>query len=512
MKLETFKSKFKSMMGMNPALRKPTNKETIMKEFDKNHNVNKIGVFSIPADPDSGLVLTPHTLMHVAYLILEMHPEIFSSYCQYVNFFMGRGLRSKIDSVDRKIQEIKLALNLEVRKAIYSYNGCGNVFAQMIPSENRTEIGKPTMTGKAQSKFKGFSIIRDSSRVFYNMDAREDADYWLYSIHYTAGQNLQGMNPQFNWIKYAIQQVSNIMRFEYTVKLHKEEVMHLRNPYGRNDYYGFSTLMASFGYARSLKEIIDNIFRIAKFKALGRKIVSMGGVKEDEVLVTDKEMKEIEQKFLSEQKDIMFINKPLNINNLSYDGQYDSMMEEVGYVRKSIMGSIPTSLTAFASEDFSNRSLSDNSMMGFFLGLENDRELILNYFNNILGKVWDIDGDLGLYFHDAIVFAGEDEGFVKTEEGETPEEEETETTRETDEDGKEHFIKLKRNRPTLAEKIKYNKTFKESHGKKNLHKPEIPTLPDLRMYNNKKEKAKKSEIKVTFADLEREQKTYLEKV
>jgi hypothetical protein len=509
MDLKIFKRKFKSMIGMNPTLKK----ETIINDFDKNHNVNKIGVFSMPSDPDSGLILTPHTLMLVAYMILESHPEIFSSYVQYVNFFMGRGLRSKIDKVDEKIREIKLNLNLEVRKAIYSYNGCGNVYTQMIPVENRLDIGKPTMTGQSNKiKYKGFSVIRDSSRVFYNMDATTDEDFWLYSIHYTAGQNLQGMKPQFNWIKYAIQQVSNIMRFEYTVKLHKEELLHLRNPYGRNDYYGFSTLMASFGYARSLKEIIDNIFRIAKFKAIGRKIVSMGGTKEDEVMVTDKEMEEIEDKFLAEQKDIMFINKPLNINTLNYEGEYNSMMEEVAYVRKSIMGSIPTSLTAFASEDFSNRSLSDNSMMGFFLGLENDRELILNYFNRILGRIWGFEGDLGLYFEDAIVFAGEDDGLVKTEEGETPEESEpTEVVKDVDEEGKEHLFKIKRYKPTKKEKLKYNKSFKENF-KGNLSYVSIPDIAELKSMNTKKEKIKKKEeVKVTFADLEKQTNEYLKK-
>jgi hypothetical protein len=373
----------------------------------------------------------------------------------------------------------------------------------MIRNEVVGDVAKPTISNKPQNKFRGFSVIRDSSRVFYNMDAITDEDFWLYSIHYTAGQNLQGLKPAFNWIKYAIQQVSNIMRFEYTVKMDKDEIFHLRNPYGRNDFYGFSTLMASYGYARSLKEIIDNIFRIAKYKAIGRKIVSMGGTKTDEVMVTDKEMVEIEGKFMSEQKDVMFINKPLNISNLTYEGEYNSMMEEVQYVRKSIMGSIPTSLTAFASEDFSNRSLSDNSMMGFFLGLENDRELILNYFNEILGKIWGIEGDLGLYFEDAIVFAGEEEGLVKTEEGEI-------LMTEEDEQGKEHFFKLRKNRPSLSEKQKYNKSFKESKNENKLFNLWIPDTSDLKSMNTKKEHIKKhKEVKVTFEDLRREMKNYL---
>src|SRR6056297_1609376 len=141
MNLRTFKNKFKNMISK---------KETITKDFEDSHNLNKIGVFSIPSDPDSGLILTPHTLMLVAYMILEGHPEMFSSYIQYINFFMGRGLRSKIPEVDKKIQEIQLDLNLEVRKAIYSYNGCGNVYTQMIPSGERNDLGKPTPTGKKE--------------------------------------------------------------------------------------------------------------------------------------------------------------------------------------------------------------------------------------------------------------------------------------------------------------------------------------------------------------------------
>lgn len=500
MKQEAWHKKFLNLFRKNQESLK---EKTLQQEFGDTHNLNKVGVFSMNVDPDTGMVLTPNTLMHIAYMILEGHPEIFSSYIQYINFFMGKGIRSKVKDVDDKIMAIKLKLNLEVRKAVYSYNGCGNVYCQFIKNDIVGDVNKPTFTGKQSRKFRGFSIIRDSSRVFYNMDATTDDNFWLYAIHYTAGQNLQGMTPTFNWIKYAIQQVSNIMRFEYTVKLHRDEIYHLRNPYGRNDYYGFSTLMASYGYSRSLKEIIDNIFRIAKYKAIGRKIVSLGGTKTDEVMVTDPEMVEIERKFMSQQKDILFINKPLDIKDLTYEGQYNSMMDEVDYVRKSIMGSIPTSLTAFAGEDFNNRSLSDNSMMGFFLGLENDRELILNYFNEILGEIWGLKGDLGLYFEDTIVFSGEEDGLVKTEEGEIVVEDESK-------EGKECFIRLKRNRPTLEEKQKFNKTFKENHKNVNLTEVFLPTVVDLKRINGKKEKIKNmEEVKVTFEDLERERKIFL---
>jgi hypothetical protein len=71
------------------------------------------------------------------------------------------------------------------------------------------------------------------------------------------------------------------------------------------------------------------------------------------------------------------------------------------YIRKAIMsGSIPTFLTAFAS-DFNNRSLSDDSLLGFFLDLESDRENFLDFWNETLSVLiyGDKVHDCGLYLN-----------------------------------------------------------------------------------------------------------------
>lgn len=371
-------------------------RETIDEEFAKTKELNKLGILGVPIDKETEMFLTPHTLMFLAYMIVELHPEIFSSYQQYVNFFIGKGLRSRNAEVDSKLQK-NHNINLEIKKFTWNYLVAGNAFTQKF---YEVDVSKTVPTTKP--KLKGFSVIRDSSRVFYNLDAKNDSEYWLYNMHYTGGQAVKNAQTQFQFIKYALQQVSNILEIKYVTKLHKWEISHLRSPYGRNDFYGHSTLMSGWGYGRALKEMIDNMFRIAKYQAIGKKIIRVGDEKSP---VNDKEMQELERKFESEEKQAVFMNKPIVVTPLSYQGEYQSMQSELEYIRKALMsGSIPTFLTAFAG-DFSNRSLSDDSLIGFFMNLEGDRELILSYFNSLICELWDIkSGDAELYFDQARTF------------------------------------------------------------------------------------------------------------
>lgn len=469
-------------------------KETVQDEFAKTKSLNKIGVLSIAVDKDTELYLTPHTLMYIAYMIPELHPEIFSAYEQFTNFFMGKGVRSEVKEIDEKIQAIRGKLNFETRKAIWSYKISGNLYAQMF-KENSDENQKYTkaVPYTKNNKYSAFTIIRDSSRIYYNMDAKDDNEFWLYSLHYTAGQAVQGMKPSFNTIKYAIQQVSNLLHLEYVLKLPKDEVIHYRSPYGRNDYYGHSVLMSSFSYSRSLKEIIDNVFRIAKYRAIGKKLIQLGD-DNGAYKVSDKEMEDMEADFFSQEKDVMFINKPIKINDLTYSGQYDSMMSEIEYIRKAMMSSIPTSVTAFASEDFSNRSLSDNSMMGFFLGLEADRQTVLDFFSDILKKVWNIKGDMKLYFENIVTFEGEEEGLKK-------ENSEDERNQAEPEEADVENIKLKKQK--LKEYTKPDKALKESmkhsNFSENIFSNEVETQKEAL---KKKEKLRDEEINLSFDDLD----------
>lgn len=371
-------------------------RETIEKDFERTKDLNKLGILGVPVDKDTEMFLTPHNLMFLAYMIVELHPEIMSSYMQYVNFFVGKGLRSKDPKVDVRLVS-NHEINLELKKFVWNYLITGNAYVQKF-----YDVDASKTTLKASDKLTAFSVIRDSSRVYYNIDAKDDSEYWLYSMHYTGGQAVKNKQTHFQFIKYALQQVSNITEIKYVTKMHKNELIHLRSPFGRNDFYGHSSLMSGWGYARSLKEIIDNLFRISKYQAIGKKIIRVGDEKQP---VTNKEMIELQDKFYSEEKHVMFINKPITIESLSYQGEYNSMQPELEYIRKSLMsGSIPTFLTAFA-DDFNNRAISDDSLIGFFINLESDRELVIGFFNKLLCELWNIgNNDAMLYLDGAKSF------------------------------------------------------------------------------------------------------------
>lgn len=383
-------------------------RETVMDDFTKTKNLNKIGLLGVAVDKDTELYLSPHQLMFFSYMIVEMHPEIMSSYVQYTNFFVGKGLRSRNTEIDAKILAIKLKLNIELKKAVWNYLLTGNVYAQRFYNK---DVRTTTLNAPEQMSF---TIIRDSSRVYYNLDATTDDDYWLYNIHYTGAQAMKDGKVQFIWIKYALQQISNIVESKFCKKIAKREIIHLRSPYGRNEYYGHSILMSGYSYAKSLKEIIDNTFRIAKYQSLGKKIISV--TDENGKPVSDAEIKDLEMDFWSEQKEVLFMNKKISVTNLTYQGEYQSMETELDYVRKSLMsGSIPTFLTAFA-DDFNNRSLGDDSLIGFFMNLESDREMMLSFFNDLLREAFNVEEiDLGLYLEDAKEYVAKDDSEITHE-------------------------------------------------------------------------------------------------
>lgn len=387
-----------------------TKKETIRDEYRKDKDLNALGVLGIAVDKETEIFLTPQTLMFLAYMMLEIHPELASSYIQYTNFFIGKGLRSKNKLVDDKIKANKVKINNEFKKSVYNYLSVGNVYIQKFYDKTAEydRVAKTTIQSD-NTKLKAFSVIRDSSRVYYNFDAQEDKEYWYYSVHYTAGAAIEDTPAYYTFVKYAIQQISNMLETKYITPLSKNEIVHLRTPYGRNEYYGYSTLMSGWCYGRALKEIIDNLFRIAKYQAIGKKMVFPAA--DEKKIVTDTEMQEIENKFYAEEKQMIFINKKIQMIPISYQGEYHTMKEEMEYLRRSLMsGSIPTFLTAFAGEDFNSRSLGDDSLIGFFMNLESDREMILSFWEELFAELWGLQKeDIQLYLENAKGYNPEDD-------------------------------------------------------------------------------------------------------
>jgi len=375
-------------------------KEKTVQEIEaRTKDLNTIGIRSMQIDEDVEMELTPHNLMFFAYAILENFTEMRASYEDYTNFLVGRGVKSNNEEVQEYLDNNNY-LQDEFSKSVWNYLVVGNTYVQKFYNDN---LG---LTDNSRKKLRFVQTLNDSSRVYYNLDATSEEDYWLYVIHYTQGVKFLTMKVPntnttykfragFYWVKYALSQMWQ-GSYEYCMPLAKDELVHLKNEYTRNAYYGFSNLMASWNYSKAQKEIISNIFRIAKYRAIGKKLVSVGDGTQP---VTNKELERIESQFYSDEKQIMFVNKPIKIDSLTYEGEYNSMRDELDYIRKAMMsGSVPATLTSFSS-DLANRSLSDNSMKAFFIKLEKDRNRLLRFWNDIISELMygDKNHDLGLY-------------------------------------------------------------------------------------------------------------------
>jgi hypothetical protein len=365
-------------------------------------SLNEFGVKTMPFDSEIDMLLTPQQLKFLSYAIVENHPEFYSSYRSYANFFVGKGVYSDNKEVTEYLEKNRY-LQKEVKKAAWNYLITGDAYVQLIYNQTKT-----IKDNENYNKPEAVQTIDDSSRVFYNLDAKNNDDFWLYSLAYTQNYGFTGFRnaktkskyqfkPGFYWIKYSLNQMFQGI-FEYCIPIPKSEILHLKNEYSRNAYYGYSSLMASWSYARALKSLIDNIYTIGKHRAVGKKIIFPKNPGER---VPVNMQKQLEYGLNSQNKDHIISNTPLEIQSLSNEGEFNVMSEPMDYIRKAIMsGSIPTFLTAFAS-DFNNRSLSDDSLLGFFLDLESDRENFLDFWNETLSVLiyGDKVHDCGLYLN-----------------------------------------------------------------------------------------------------------------
>lgn len=429
----------------------------------KTGDINSLGVKFMQVDKDTNEDLTPQMLMGLAYSIVENHPEINASYRDYTNFFIGKGLQS-FDPITTKYLKEHPYLQSEVKKFVRNYLLTGNAYFQMFYEQTNT-INEM----QPYQKLKLVQTISDSSRIYYNLDSQTEEDYWLYSVHYTQNIGYTNFNvigsdrkytlkTAFYWVKYALAQMWQGY-YEYCMPLHKKQLKHLKNEFSRNAYYGHSLLMSGYDYAKAMKEIQANAFRIAKYQALGTKIVSVG----DPAIapITNKEISDLENKFYYEGKQVLFTNKPVKVESITFEGEYNTLQELLEYNRKALTSGAAPSLFSPYADDFANRSIADDSMIGFFLNLESERNRVVLFLNEIMSELvyGDKKHNCKLYFNAPT--ANKEDGEMNIDhkasgDDSTSQEEPEEFYKE----GLDFIIDKKLNKKTMTESIKKDNKVK----------------------------------------------------
>jgi len=321
---------------------------------------------------------TPHWEMRESLEILETRPQVNAGIKQICRFVIGDEI--SVESQDKTtVKYMKDWINN--RPAIYTelYNllflgvGLGNAYVEPIYIQQGDKL-----------KYSNFRVIPDSSRVYINMSPTMDLNqnYWIYTMPREV--RYKDVNPSIyliNYIKGGVLFRESVFGIPFAYK-HFE---HFKIGWSRDGLYGRGYLSSTIDDNNILKEILKNIALIARYRALNTKLITPAS--EDTELIED-DIVTIENKFLNKRdEDHMFLNKALKVQSLNNTNEYDTMNNEIDFLRRDInAGLLPNYLTPW-SQDGAKATASE-SKIPFMLELESIRKDLVNFLNeSVLEKL-----------------------------------------------------------------------------------------------------------------------------
>ena len=320
---------------------------------------------------------TPHWEMKEILNIIETRPQVFAGLKQVVRFIMGKGL--VVDSKDEnsiKLVEAWLDNVPQLRQKLYNLIflaiSLGNAYLEPLYRSNGT-----------RTTFIDFDIFPDSTRIYRYLYTEDPAKHWIMELPTTV-RNAGGQQPSYERITY-IKGDSLLKQNIFGLPFRKSRFDHLKLGWSRDGIYGRSFLASTIDDNNILKEILKNIAIIARFRALNTKLITPAS---DDMELMEDDIEYIEYQLLNKRdEDHLVLNKALKVDSLSNTNEYDTMHNELDYLRKDISsGLVPNYITPWNADV--NRATADEAKIPFQLELESMTEEIIEFMNtSILEKL-----------------------------------------------------------------------------------------------------------------------------
>jgi len=348
--------------------------------FTPERFITKLGAISFPTNIFKDEKRTPHYEMSKCLDLYETRPLINSGIKQLVRFITGNEVTAK--SADPKSHEFmnnwitqRTGFDNEVTNMAISGLVTGNLFAE--------RTWKKMTNG-------GFVLdnmfnINDTSRCFINLDINDNEEdkYWLYEIPIEVkylkafGDNA---SPAFWKINY-VRGSYLFAKMLWAIPVHKSKIVHKSFGFSRDGIYGRSFLASAIDDGEVLTEILKNYSVIARYRAIGRKIFSIGSP-EDPAGPDDIDKLECDLKNIQDQ-DHIIINKPINSQALSFTGENDPMDSQLDFLRRDIgSGLVPNFLTPWNSEV--NRATAGEVKIPFQLEINSFESDLIEFLNTAI--------------------------------------------------------------------------------------------------------------------------------
>jgi len=223
-----------------------------------------------------------------------------------------------------------------------------------------------------------FRNINDTSRLFKNFDEfgrKYDAKkYCYFEVTSTSGI------PGAEWFQYSYLGYRNIgIKRIFGVPIPKKNIVLGQLGWSRMPIYGRGIIAPGLEDGTILRQIKQAYAVIAKYKAIPRKIIRLGGEGD---AVNAEELEEFKTQIEGTQKgENVAVNKDFKIEDLSYAGQDVNLDPALQHVwRSTISGLTPAYLIGFALD--ANRATSSEIKVPFWLRVLEFRKT----FTSILNK------------------------------------------------------------------------------------------------------------------------------
>jgi len=337
---------------------------------------------------DSGEVKTPHYEMKKATDAFLYRPQINSGIRQMALFLTGSDIR--VDSADKKTREF-ISKWLEQRKD--TMGKMRDFVISSLVTGNAYLEQSFTARADASLVIDDFYNVNDSSRVYRNLTAQDDEEYWVYELPTeiksqpwrTITGEIKTFKPKFYYINYVMSSSTIFRKSVYGIPVHKDKLKHFKWGWSQDMIYGRSFLMSVIDDVEILHEIIKNWSTISRYRALNTKIITIG---DENNRASLEDINKLEADFAGRKPhEHLILNKPHSISALANVGEYDDMSAPIDWLRKDVSsGLVPNYLTPWNSDV--NRATSEEVRLVFSMQIKEMQDDIINWMNhNIIGQL-----------------------------------------------------------------------------------------------------------------------------
>lgn len=348
--------------------------------FNGETGISQLGILKTRMDVFNFERRTTHYEKEKAITMYLTNAQISAGINQIASFIVGSKIKAKSEddySKDWLDSWIKQRYNLkkEISNITKSYLITGEIAVEPLYRMELVDgVGLPVVDN--------IFAITDVSRIFVNLnkDKYPDVDY-VYRVPDTLrSAEFKGKlvkRYRLSYVKGMIVEPIDV----YGIGMTTNEL--LFETYGfelTNGLYGHGIVEAMINDADILNQIMQNIGTISRYRAIGKKVFSVGSA---EMPGTPQDVENLAAQLngIDEDNKNITINKPFDMKDLAFSGTYDSMKAEAEYLRQNIGAELqPNYMTAWAAAN--TYASSQKTQVPFELFLNNCKEDIITFLNN----------------------------------------------------------------------------------------------------------------------------------